>query len=222
MYAKIAITGTIESLTGMHIGGSSEFAAIGAVDSPVVRDVKTDEPMIPGSSLKGKLRTLVARQYNKGLNKTPNQDDIRVLRLFGGSEKSKEDGRIHGSRLIFSDCFMTNAAELKAQDVLPTEVKFENTINRLTAVATPRQIERAVRGGLYGMKIIYDAEEADEITEDFQTFADACKLLTYDYLGGNGSRGYGRVAFSDMNAACVIGTVPDDIMQACQQILQDI
>lgn len=62
MYAKIQITGTIEVKTGMHIGGSSAYAAIGAVDSTVIKDVRTGLPMIPGSSLKGKMRTLLARQ----------------------------------------------------------------------------------------------------------------------------------------------------------------
>lgn len=61
MYAKIQITGTIEAVTGMHIGGSSAFSAIGAVDSPIIKDVKTNNPMIPGSSLKGKMRTLLAK-----------------------------------------------------------------------------------------------------------------------------------------------------------------
>lgn len=222
MYAKIEITGTIESITGMHIGGSSQFAAIGAVDSPVIRDVITDRPMIPGSTLKGKLRTLIARQYNDGLVSDPNEDDVRILRLFGGSQKSKTDGRIHSSRLIFSDSFMSNAEELKSQDVLPTEIKFENTINRLTAVANPRQIERSVRGGKYAVKIIYNVEKEDEIAEDFQTLADALQLLTYDYLGGNGSRGYGKVKFEDLSANCVIGNVPKDIMASCQEILKSI
>lgn len=49
MYAKIQITGTIEAVTGMHIGGSSAFSAIGAVDSPIIKDIKTNNPMIPGS-----------------------------------------------------------------------------------------------------------------------------------------------------------------------------
>lgn len=65
MYSKLEITGTLEVLTGMHIGGSSAFAAIGAVDSPVIRDTLSDRPMIPGSSLKGKLRTLLALRYNE-------------------------------------------------------------------------------------------------------------------------------------------------------------
>ena len=64
MYGKIQITGTIEIMTGIHIGGSSAFAAIGAVDSPVVKDARTNLPIIPGSSLKGKMRTLLAKQYN--------------------------------------------------------------------------------------------------------------------------------------------------------------
>ena len=64
MFVKLEITGKLEILTGMHIGGSSAFAAIGAVDSPVVRDALTNDPIIPGSSLKGKIRALLARQYN--------------------------------------------------------------------------------------------------------------------------------------------------------------
>ena len=74
MYTKIQITGTIEVLTGMHIGGSSAFAAIGAVDSPVIKDVLSGCPMIPGSSLKGKMRTLLAKEYNESVADKPDQD----------------------------------------------------------------------------------------------------------------------------------------------------
>lgn len=52
MYSKIQITGVLETKTGMHIGGSSAFSAIGAVDSPVIKDVRNGKPMVPGSSLK--------------------------------------------------------------------------------------------------------------------------------------------------------------------------
>ncbi len=62
MFSKIEINGIIEVVTGMHIGGSSAFAAIGAVDSPVIRDTLTDMPIIPGSSLKGKMRTLLTKK----------------------------------------------------------------------------------------------------------------------------------------------------------------
>ena len=36
MYGKILIRCDLEVRTGMHIGGSSAFSAIGAVDSPVL------------------------------------------------------------------------------------------------------------------------------------------------------------------------------------------
>ena len=86
MFAKVQITGTIEVVTGMHIGGSSAFSAIGAVDSPVIKDVKSGHPMIPGSSLKGKMRSLLAKRYNTTLAPTPDDDAECLTNLFGCSK----------------------------------------------------------------------------------------------------------------------------------------
>ena len=72
--------------TGMHIGGSGAFAAIGAVDSPIIRDARTNLPMIPGSSLKGKMRSLLAKEFNERVVE-PNEDHERITRLFGSSKK---------------------------------------------------------------------------------------------------------------------------------------
>lgn len=218
MFAKIEIKGIVESLTGMHIGGSSQFAAIGAVDSPVIRDVFTDQPMIPGSSLKGKMRTLLARQYNEKQPCAHSDDDIRILRLFG----SAKDKKYKTSRLIFSDMVMANAEELKEADIPRTEVKFENTINRLTAVANPRQIERAVKGGQYELSIIYNVDNVEEMKEDFETFCTGLKLLQFDYIGGHGSRGYGKIAFKDLDIECVVGQVDDDILDQCKKLLKEV
>ena len=77
-----------------------------------------------------------------------------------------------------------------------TEVKYENNICRNTSIATPRQIERVSRGAEFAVNMVYDIE-ADEIKEDFTNIAKGLKLLSMDYLGGHGSRGYGRVAFKD-------------------------
>ena len=90
MFAKLEITGTIEVMTGMHIGGSSAFAAIGAVDSPVIKDPLTGLPIIPGSSLKGKMRTLLAKQYNEVVAANPDQDAECILTLFGSAKKNAE------------------------------------------------------------------------------------------------------------------------------------
>ena len=218
MYAKIQITGPIEVKTGMHIGGSSAFAAIGAVDSPVIKDARSRQPMIPGSSFKGKIRTLLAKEYNTDVVK-PDDDAECLTRLFGSAKKD----HVKRSRVIISDMFLLNKEELNRQGVeLMTEVKFENTINRATAVANPRQIERTIRGTKFGLDIIYEVENGKEnqIIEDISVLAEGLKLLQYDYLGGNGSRGYGKVAFCDLCADTVVGEVDDDILARCNEILQ--
>ena len=74
MLAKIEISGTIVVETGMHIGGSGAFSAIGAIDSPVIKDVRSNNPMIPGSSLKGKMRSLLAKRYNSLVARKADED----------------------------------------------------------------------------------------------------------------------------------------------------
>lgn len=218
MYAKIKITGDILVKTGMHIGGSSAFAAIGAVDSPVVKDVRSNLPMIPGSSLKGKMRSLLAKTLNDAV-KDPNQDHERILRLFGSSQKEK----IRRSRLLFSDMVLANEGELRAAGLQSmTEVKFENSINRATAIANPRQIERVVRGSIFELDLIYEAEKESEILEDMVLLAEGLRLLQYDYIGGSGSRGYGKVAFERLYAEVVVGEVDEAILDKCNEVLESV
>ena len=204
MYAKILISADIEVLTGLHIGGSSTFSAIGAVDSPVVRDSLTMLPIIPGSSLKGKLRYLLAKYLNKGiLVKPPNDDVFEIKRMFGSSEKP-----IEKARLKFNDCFIQNAEELQKRRVSPTEIKYENTISRHDSVANPRQLERVVRGSIFKMELFYEIKvnNSDEVFEDFRNICTAFKLLEYDYLGGHGTRGSGRIKFSNLKAKNAVGS----------------
>lgn len=218
MYAKISITGDILVKTGMHIGGSSAFAAIGAVDAPVIKDVRTNLPMLPGSSLKGKMRSLLAKEWNNAL-KDPDHDHERILRLFGSAQKN----RVKRSRLLFSDMVLANEEELRRAGLQSmTEVKFENSINRATAVANPRQIERAVRGSIFELDIIYEAEDEKEILEDMEMLAEGFRLLQYDYIGGNGSRGYGKVAFQNLQAQTVVGNVDEKLLQQCNEILERV
>ncbi len=211
MYGKIVIKCKLTVLTGMHIGGSSVFSAIGAVDSPVIRDAMTGEPMLPGSSLKGKMRTLLAKAIkNDYITQECADDPDELKRLFGTAGNSRRGGKVKGARLQFSDAFLLNADALKKRSGM-TEVKFENTISRITSVAMPRQIERVVRGTEFAIQMVYDMEKAGEIKEDFENIAKALKLLSMDYLGGHGSRGYGKVAFSDFELAVKHGECPVSI-----------
>ena len=214
MFGKIQITGKIEVMTGMHIGTSDGFAAIGAVDSPVIRDAQTKTPMLPGSTLKGKLRTLLAKQYNKEVFTFHKDDAECIVNLFGSAAKPGE--RAKNSRLIFSDMLMANYKELPNRG---TEVKFENTINRLTAMAMPRQIERVIRGAQFDLGIVYDVEPDADVIEDFKLLVEGFKLLQYDYLGGHGTRGYGKVRLENLCADAVAGDVDYDVVDECNRIL---
>lgn len=205
-FTKIKIEAVIEVRTGLHIGGDDSFSAIGAIDSPVVRDPLTREPIIPGSTIKGKLRSLLAKDMNsvpeegvKGFN----NDSYVIKRLFGSSSDASnvDQTGMQMSRLQFRDCFLLNKKELPQV----FENKFENTIDRLTAIATPRQIERVIRGAEFGFEVIYNVENPNDVAEDFSNLLKAINLLENDYLGGGGTRGNGRVVFKDIKARVVTG-----------------
>lgn len=192
---KIIIKAEIELLTGMHIGTNDGIATIGAVDSVVIRDPITNRTMIPGSSLKGKMRRLLLNE--EGTYKIENS---RKLERIFGTSSNKGEKRL--GRLQFSDAFLTDESEKelseKQLDLQYTEIKFENHIDGITLIANPRQIERAVKGSKYGISLNYTLQKIDEIEEDFETIAKGFKLLQLDYIGGNGTRGYGRVKFNNI------------------------
>ena len=210
-FAKIKLTAQIRLETGLHIGTSNAFAAIGAIDSPVIKDPITNLPIIPASSIKGKMRTLLAKVYNEKLAKKPGEDGEILSRLFGNSS----DNRYKIGRLIFRDSFLINKEELDTLGVKSyTEVKFENTIDRITAEANPRQIERAIRKSAFKFELIYEItdESQEQVEEDFKVILDGLKLLELDYLGGSGSRGYGKVSFENLKATTVFGTYDLDAL----------
>ncbi|MCD8180963.1 MAG: type III-A CRISPR-associated RAMP protein Csm3 [Firmicutes bacterium] len=219
MISKIEITAVLETVTGMHIGGTNEFAAIGAIDSPVVRDAVSRMPMIPGSTLKGKMRTLLSRRYSDKYMPVDVKNDPDIVKRLFGDSNSKE---YRNARLQFCDSVMFNLEEIKGKGAArATEVKFENTINRLTAVANPRQIERVIPGCKFKISIMYNVYDEGQIKEDFEAIREGLRLIEYDYIGGSGTRGYGRVKFSDINAEAVLGDISEENIQLCRGILGD-
>lgn len=195
---KIIISAKLVIVTGLHIGGSSDFAPIGAVDKPFVRDPLTKRPMIPGSSLKGKMRTLLVKATSPSyILPSASEDKPVIKRLFGSSDRN---GAMP-ARLQFVDCFVNeDSAKRFASfdtDTYLGEIKFENSINRATGIANPRQIERVPAGLTFDFNLVYNVEKMDELEDDLDCLREAFKLLQYDYLGGHGSRGYGRVRFED-------------------------
>lgn len=219
--AKVVIEGKLKVLTGLHVGSVAAGMQIGSIDTPVVRDPISNYPYIPGSSLKGKLRSLLEAtaelegaeedRYNRShqsggqLIRRHECDDREdalecpVCRLFGstGSERGKKN---HPARLAVADLLLTKGSrdELKLVEtgLMYTEWKFENTLDRVTSAAMPRQLERVPAGSVFKMRLVYDdREDPDRLREDIQNLSRAMHLLEDDALGGHGSRGYGRVKF---------------------------
>ncbi|MCX7880661.1 MAG: type III-A CRISPR-associated RAMP protein Csm3 [Ignavibacteria bacterium] len=204
---NIILKGKIECITGLHIGGSKEKLEIGAVDSPVIRDPVTNYPYIPGSSLKGKLRSLLS--YSLGFKyDSAGKDDYKehetIYFIFGAgaNDKNRPDGP---TRLIVRDAYPDEKTirmwEELDSELLYTEYKAENTLDKLTSAANPRFLERVVKGSHFNFEIIYGIYQIGENKdnpEDFKFVVDAMRLLENSYLGGSGTRGYGQVAFKLM------------------------
>ena len=206
---KIRIRTTIELITGLHIGGSKESVEIGGIDLPVIKlAIKNNQPYIPGSSLKGKMRCL--------LEQTEGASEIgmssKVNKLFGITKDEKKNRDNKPSRLIVRDAMLTNESieELKNSNDLDmpfTENKFENTIDRLRGVAgNPRQSERVPAGAKFNVEFVINIWDDDDEAALMELFKKGIFLLENDYLGGSGSRGYGQVKFGEFIQA----TMSDD------------
>ncbi len=189
---KIIYNGTVILKTGLHIGGTNAALNIGGPDKFVVRNPISNIPYIPGSSLKGKMRSLV-EIYNgetNGGNPT-NNPNHKAGALFGVSS-DREYG--HASRLIVRDAELdVHSCDFSKTDLPYTESKTEVAIDRVTAKANPRTFERVPAGAKFKLNMVLNVFEGEDENKLKETMEQAIKLLQDDYLGGHGSRGYGQV-----------------------------
>lgn len=195
---KIKIQTSITLVTGLHIGGSSDNVEIGGIDNPVIKlATRGNEPYIPGSSLKGKMRCLleqVAGAPKVGM-------DQEVNNLFGITESRTLNTDNKPSKLIVRDAILSKESKeaLLACDNLDmpyTENKWENVIDRTKGVAEhPRQSERVPAGAVFNAEFVLNIWDDDNEQELMALFEKGIRLLENDYLGGSGSRGYGQIKF---------------------------
>lgn len=198
--------------TGLHIGAGDSEMHIGGIDNSVIKNPITQSPYIPGSSIKGKMRTLLEWRSGavqnapltlKDVSKNP-EEVKNILRLFGisGDTKNSEQevAEIGVSRLAFWDCALNETWEKAIRDdnQLLTEAKSENTIDRITSTAgNPRQTERVPAGAEFDFKLTLRQFEGDS-KDLLDLVLKGLKLLELDSLGGSGSRGYGKIAFTEL------------------------
>ena len=225
LQGKIFLQGTIRAVTGLHIGGNSDDLEIGGIDNPIIRNAFDRQPYIPGSSLRGKMRGLLDRYFNKALNKrvgrdvrvheceTPNDyNACPICKVFGVAPIRQLSGRTLPTRLIVRDTFLDDEAlrvlDSADTDTVYAEIKTEVAIDRITSAATPRQQERVLAGTTFGpfqmIQSFYTQDQGnlqDQLANEIQLFDTVLKgmeLLVDDYLGGSGSRGYGQIAFENL------------------------
>ena len=212
------ITATLKVETGLRIGGGDEGMHIGGVDNPIIKHPHTNEPYIPGSSIKGKMRSLLEWKSGAVQAQALSKSDydnaqpstkiqvLSILQLFGmgGSDKLTEDEALlfGPSRLAFWDCALNTAwkAEIERDGLPLTEVKSENRIDRIKGTAEhPRQTERVPAGAEFGFKLSFKILDTDDEQTLVSTVLSGLKLIELDSLGGSGSRGYGKVSFQDIS-----------------------
>lgn len=203
---KIIIKTEMLVKSGLHIGGSNLSMTIGGADAVVVRNPVTQEPYIPGSSLKGKMRSLTEKLFGKSTQKKmgavtygPFTDDMNhvICNLYGTAEGNEKN---IPSRLIVRDAYLLPESEKELgdsqhTDMLYTEVKTEVVIDRVTSAAMPRQLERVPAGARFGVEMVLNVFDGDDESKLIQHVAVGLRLIEDDYIGGKGSRGSGQVAF---------------------------
>jgi CRISPR-associated protein Csm3 len=222
LHGKLFLEGFIETKTGLHIGGATTGLEIGGVDSVVIRDPITHLPYIPGSSLKGKMRSLLEKFLNKDQNKKmqdifiheceieEDYEKCDVCKIFGiaptqereaPEEEASKKRFGKPTRIMVRDAMLTKESREKLEETetdLPfTEVKWEAVIDRVTSKAMPRQIERVPAGVKFKFSVGYNVFE-EEDKSIFKSVLQALELLEQDYLGGQGTRGYGQIEFSNL------------------------
>lgn len=222
---KVFFTVHITVKSGLHIGGSNLSMAIGGADAIVIRDALSQEPIIPGSSVKGKMRSLTEKllgafgDVSMGAVKSgpyqKSDDPVKKIipELYGKAQGSENN---IPSRLIVRDAKLTPESFRKLEasdhtDMLYTEVKTEVVIDRVTSAAMPRQLERVPAGAAFVLPLVLNVFENDDEQKLISYVKMGLKLMEDDYIGGKGSRGSGEIAidWESFDAHIRQKTLPD-------------
>ncbi len=184
--------------SGLRIGGSKEIVGIGEAENPIIRHPITHLPYVPGSSVKGKIRSLLESKYSKDTQESGlpcKCGECLVCQLFGCGDAKRIQSP---SRLVFRDAQPTShTREIWERAGVDSEHKTEVLIDRNKGLAYgrigPRTMERIPAGSDFDFSFSLRIFEGDNEAEYYRFLAEGFELLSKHYLGGSGSRGYGEV-----------------------------
>lgn len=195
-------TANITLLSGMHIGGPKESVKIGGIDNPVIRNPISNMPYIPGSSLKGRFRMALEVKYNDvtdegrgiGPSQDPNHESL-VCKLFGNANSQRSN---EPTRVLFRDANLLEGFEEYAAGEEKIEVKMDR--KKMAGFHGGNRIqERIAEGAKFDFEVIIRIFEGDDEAKFKSRIEEAMKIVETEYLGGSGSRGYGKVKFENIN-----------------------
>lgn len=207
------LKGQIKLLSGLHIGAGKDTVEIGGLDQPVIKNPITGAPYIPGSSLKGKMRSLLetavfaaknpatAKAVANGKPCGCGKKDCMICKMFGAHTPPSEcDPELGPTRLIVRDSTLTDECQAQYESGrLPMEIKYENVIDRVKGSAEhPRPLERVPAGVSFKLDIGIKIYENDDPEALVKFLEQGLKLVQLDALGGCSSRGCGQVEFVEL------------------------
>lgn len=204
----VSVTGIINCESGLRIGGTKEgIIEPGGAENTIIRHPITMLPYIPGSSLKGKMRSLLETDASSGANvqdgKPCKCGNCLVCKVFGSHGMINKEI----TRILVRDCPITEDSasilrEAKEESGLNyAEIKSENIIDRKTGVAANKGLrtqERVPAGTEFQMNITLKLFEGDDKDKIIAFVKKGIELLQRDYLGSSGSRGYGKVKINNV------------------------
>jgi CRISPR-associated RAMP protein (TIGR02581 family) len=214
---KIIIRGTVTPLTALHIGWQRSFDPVES-DAPVIKDPQGN-PIIPGSSFKGVLRSFIegflagAELPNLKLCfPTDNESCIgekEIEKIKNSAAKEKRESEIAKYITenacpvcrIFGSSFM--GGKLKIKDMLVDKEKWHEAFLRIRdGVVIDRDSRTARDKGKYDFETVspgvpFLLEIMGDNLEDYEKglIFTAFDLISQGFgsLGGNISRGTGRI-----------------------------
>ncbi len=217
----IQLTGILHCRTGLRIGGNKEELEIGGMDNPIIRHPVTKYPYIPGSSLKGKLRSLLEYKYGKvthdGKPCGCAKKECPICPLFGPHIQSKRPHHLGPTRILLRDAMICPESVTWLEPVMEegsqyAEVKTENIIDRSTGKAADRGLrtqERVPAGTKFNFELIVRVFKGDDKQKILSYITEGLRLLEMDYLGSSGSRGYGQVKIEELGKVEIQGLQKD-------------
>ncbi|UWX05982.1 type III-A CRISPR-associated RAMP protein Csm3 [Taurinivorans muris] len=206
----VTLKGVICLKTGLHIGAGKDNIEIGGLDLPIMKNPRTKAPYIPGSSIKGKMRSMLEVTGLAGIEGTKPIVSIKgepcgcgeclVCDLFGTHAAATELQNKKPTRLLVRDAVLTEDFQKKFEnDELPMEIKYENIINRISGTAEhPRPVERVPAGVKFEFELAIKVFEGDNEEKFKEVVSKGLKLIELDGLGGHTSRGSGQVKFENL------------------------